>query len=1226
MSRQNIWEVSRRSASVVLMFFVFFGAVVQADVIQVTTTQDNVPGSLRAAITTASSNNEDDTIYLPAGNYILSGQPEEDANAGGDLDIDTGGEITIVGSGAKTTIIDGDRLDRVIHIFNGRVSISGVTIQNGRTVPPSEFWVHNRDGGGIYNSAVLTLNDCVIRNNQIGKPQKLNTHGDGGGIYNDGVLTIAGCTVENNIAGYAWNVVYCFGSGGFGGGIYNSNSLTIIDSRIYNNEGGDTSSSRDGGIPGHGGGIYNSEEATASLTDCTISGNFTHDGQGDDRYGGFGGDGGGIYSKGTLTLTGCTLSGNRTGSGGGGGGDGMGGPGDGGYGSGIFQAGEKEATLINCTIINNSTGNGGGSGFFYYSGGSGGYGGGIYNESTMSLINCTVSNNSTGAAGKDGSETEFEPATGGWGGGIYNSGTLKIQNTIVANNQVAPNGKGPDCSGSFFSLGYNLVEINEGFTFTGDLTGNKIGVDPRLAALADNGGSTMTHALKIDSPAVDAGSGAGISTDQRGLTRPVDIPGITNAVDGSDIGAFELSTLYYIAGRITSGSTGVPGVALSFSNGAGTAFTDAKGYYSHPVEPGWSGTVTPSRDDYTFTPSNRSYHNVSAAVTGQDFTSKPYPVSVTITRPVDGSTVSGKAIIEAAISSHLQQDSVMAISKVEFYIDGKILGEVTAPPFQYNWNSGFSGNGSHTIKVKAYNAAGQAGEDEITVIVSNTCHISVNRSQLNFAYFIDVGGTYQQEFLITNTGSGILNWAIRTDRNWLDCSPTSGANSAVITVTFNHSSEIPRGLHTGTITIESPDANNSPQTVTVNLEITSGNKSKPPFGRFDTPIARSTVMSSVPFTGWVLDDIAVDRVEIYREPVPGEGNRPVYIGKGTFVEGARPDIEKKYPGYPNNYKAGWGYMMLTNFLPGGGNGYFTFRVVATDRENHRVTLGSKTVFCDNQNAVKPFGAIDTPEQGGTASGNNFVNFAWALTPLPNTIPKDGSTINVWVDGVPLGNPVYNRYRSDIAGLFPGYNNSNGAGGHFYLDTTQYENGLHTIAWSVQDDAGNIDGIGSRYFTICNPGGTAYVSQNRSAVFKGEYSMFNADISQIPLDDVQPIYIKKGYNQNIEPKIIYPDNNGNITIEIKELQRIEIHFNRVPYASFSASGEWESSTSIPAGFQLISEHPAALPIGSFLDSKNGIFSWQPGPGYLGDYKLVFIEKIGDELNRKLITIRIRPRFE
>jgi hypothetical protein len=38
-----------------------------------------------------------------------------------------------------------------------------------------------------------------------------------------------------------------------------------------------------------------------------------------------------------------------------------------------------------------------------------------------------------------------------------------------------------------------------------------------------------------------------------------------------------------------------------------------------------------------------------------------------------------------------------------------------------------------------------------------------------------------------------------------------------------------------------------------------------------------------------------------------------------------------------------------------------------------------------------------------------------------------------VDGVPLGHPTYNLYRSDIATLLPGYANSNAAVGLFVLD-------------------------------------------------------------------------------------------------------------------------------------------------------------------------------------------------
>ena len=170
---------------------------------------------------------------------------------------------------------------------------------------------------------------------------------------------------------------------------------------------------------------------------------------------------------------------------------------------------------------------------------------------------------------------------------------------------------------------------------------------------------------------------------------------------------------------------------------------------------------------------------------------------------------------------------------------------------------------------------------------------------------------------------------------------------------------------------------------------------------------------------------------------------------------------------PRAYLAGWGYMLLTNFLPASGNGSFTLRAYAIDFEGQTTLLGSKSITCSNATATKPFGAIDTPGQGGTASGAAFVNFGWALTPQPGLIPTNGSTINVFVDGTPRGNPTYNQFRSDIATLFPGYANTDGAVGFFVLDTTALANGVHTIAWSVTDNLGRADGIGSRYFSVVN---------------------------------------------------------------------------------------------------------------------------------------------------------------
>ena len=47
---------------------------------------------------------------------------------------------------------------------------------------------------------------------------------------------------------------------------------------------------------------------------------------------------------------------------------------------------------------------------------------------------------------------------------------------------------------------------------------------------------------------------------------------------------------------------------------------------------------------------------------------------------------------------------------------------------------------------------------------------------------------------------------------------------------------------------------------------------------------------------------------------------------------------------------------------------------------------------NNAASVLPFGTIDTPAQGQTISGTDFINFGWVLTPQPNIIPIDGSTI------------------------------------------------------------------------------------------------------------------------------------------------------------------------------------------------------------------------------------------
>ena len=480
--------------------------------------------------------------------------------------------------------------------------------------------------------------------------------------------------------------------------------------------------------------------------------------------------------------------------------------------------------------------------------------------------------------------------------------------------------------------------------------------------------------------------------------------------------------------------------------------------------------------------------------------------------------------------------------------------------------------------------------------------ILLNRDVLNFGS-TDSQTTAAQAIFVSNSGGGILNWTATPDQTWLHVSPTNGTSEGIVSISVDASGLI-AGNHQGTIRFEDPNASNSPQLVNIGLHVYAIGSSNVPFGEFSTPIDGSTVSSSIPVTGWVLDDIGVDYVKIYRQ----HGGTLIYIGDALFVEGARPDVEQLYPDYPMKYKAGWGYMMLTNFLPDNGNGTFTIHAIAADMEGHRATLGTKTIICDNASAVKPFGAIDTPIQGGTASGSDYRNQGWVLTPLPNAIPTDGSTINVFIDGVFLGHPTYNIYRSDIAELFPGYANSDGAHAYFDFDTTAYANGVHTIYWTASDDAGHTDGIGSRYFSIQNS-----QSSRKDAVF-------NVNLNQISFDQSHPVFIKKGYHPLSETAAVYPNETGNIIIEIKELERIEVRLFPEGTAGLAPLLSY-------TGYQLVGNQFRPLPIGSTLDTNRGVFYWQPGPGFIGTYRLVFIkkEKAGEMIKTNII-IGITPKFQ
>ncbi len=243
-----------------------------------------------------------------------------------------------------------------------------------------------------------------------------------------------------------------------------------------------------------GGGIV--ADSNLTLTGCAIINNAAA-------------SGGGVYVGGAVgTFTGCTFNGNTA--------DNRG---------GAIYLRDSSGTLTNCTISGNMASGAGGGGAIN-----------LFNTNgnrSLAVTNSTVVNNTGVGTGTGGIRVEV--ATG-----LTSSAT--IRNTIIANST------GPNLAGLLGGAANAARIVSQGFNLTNDNTSiflnqatDIINANPQLSPLRNNGGSTPTHALLSNSPALDKGSSPEFTTDQRGLPRRFDLPGISAATggDNSDIGAYE---------------------------------------------------------------------------------------------------------------------------------------------------------------------------------------------------------------------------------------------------------------------------------------------------------------------------------------------------------------------------------------------------------------------------------------------------------------------------------------------------------------------------------------------------------------------------------------------------------------------------------------------------------------------------------------------------------------
>ncbi len=215
--------------------------------------------------------------------------------------------LKIIGSGAKTTIVDGGGVNSQVAVVGSEprvpVTLSGMTFRNG---------AGEEDGGGIYNCfGTLTVIDSIITGNRIRSGN--GSFGYGAGIYNcpSSTLTLINTTISDN-------------SALVGGAICNGGTLTVINSTFSRN----VARQHRGGAIGNYGAL--------TITNSTFSGNSS----GSNGFAGGILNGGLFQSAGTLLINNSTLSGNTADEGG-----------------GIFNVKESTVLLQNSIVANNTGGN-----------------------------------------------------------------------------------------------------------------------------------------------------------------------------------------------------------------------------------------------------------------------------------------------------------------------------------------------------------------------------------------------------------------------------------------------------------------------------------------------------------------------------------------------------------------------------------------------------------------------------------------------------------------------------------------------------------------------------------------------------------------------------------------------------------------------------------------------------------------------------------------------------
>jgi subtilisin family serine protease len=124
-----------------------------------------------------------------------------------------------------------------------------------------------------------------------------------------------------------------------------------------------------------------------------------------------------------------------------------------------------------------------------------------------------------------------------------------------------------------------------------------------------------------------------------------------------------------------------------------------------------SDDIGPAGYDTSFGWGRVNAYKVAAAAAAS-ISADTIPPTVSIASPASGSTVSGTATVTGSATDNV------GVTRVELWIDNVLNSTCPSTAFSCSWNTAAAAAGSHTVTIKAYDAAGNVGSASESLVVA----------------------------------------------------------------------------------------------------------------------------------------------------------------------------------------------------------------------------------------------------------------------------------------------------------------------------------------------------------------------------------------------------------------------------------------------------------------------------------------------------------------------------